>query len=227
MLRVAAVRPVVLPLLLAACVDLPDGWEGARPVASLVQQACDGNPYEGTHVERVEAVDGEDLDHLAVREAHFRCAQDVEGFQVVEDGVARVLVQPIDTRPTAIAGCDCLYDLDIVLDVDTPPEAVEVWRRWDHESGDDARSRWAPCREATPTRAEARGSPLPLLQGTAGSTTAAGASTSSIPGTPHRTTMPNRNANTARAIPSIFHFPGSGMVPPSSRTRHRPRPRAR
>ncbi len=126
---------VALTLIVGACTDLPDDWQGATPVASLDQQPCEGSPYEGTHEERVEAVEGEALDHLAVREAHFRCAQEVEAFQIMEDGTARVLIQPIDLRPKDVAGCDCLYDLDLVLDADTPPEAVEVWRRWDEHAG--------------------------------------------------------------------------------------------
>jgi len=123
---------------LTCCTPLPDGWQGARPVAALVQQECEGSPYEGLHDERIEPVAGEGLDRIAARELHFRCAQDVRGLQVVEGDTVRVLIQPKDMNPRMVAACDCLYDLDITLDVDAPPASVALWRRWDDLNDDNA-----------------------------------------------------------------------------------------
>jgi hypothetical protein len=112
--------------------DLPAGWESAERVAGLVQLECEGSPYEG-YDERVAFQPGDGSVVIEYSEAHFRCAQDVEGFVRGEGGGLDVLVQPIDMDPDRVAACDCLYDITIELDPVTAGEhAVTVYRRWDN-----------------------------------------------------------------------------------------------
>lgn len=122
-------------LLLLACVDLPEGWENAQPIDEFHQAACEGTPYDTGVVVTVAATAAGDMTDVVADKVQFRCAQDVEGFwQEGADG-AEVLVQPIDMNPAQVAGCDCLYTLDMALP--TIAEAVVVYTRGDHQSGRD------------------------------------------------------------------------------------------
>ncbi|MCA9300560.1 MAG: hypothetical protein KDA28_15925 [Phycisphaerales bacterium] len=126
-----AIRCFVLAALVGCAARLPEGWEDARPVASLVQTECGGSPYEAFD-ERVEVDLASDPLVVEAFETHFRCAQDVEGFVREEGDAVEVLVQPIDMTPKVVAGCDCLYDL--VIEVGARPDdlaRVSVYRRWD------------------------------------------------------------------------------------------------
>lgn len=117
-------------LLIACRPDLPAGWEDAQPVLDLTQSPCDGDPY-GENDERVEATaEGSNLavDYL---EAHFRCAQEVEGFYREDADTVDVLVQPIDMDPRAVAGCDCLYNVSMTVPV-AAPVSLTLFRRWDN-----------------------------------------------------------------------------------------------
>ncbi len=116
--------------------DLPAGWEDAEPVVSLVQSECEGSPLEAFD-ERVSAdLEGSPL-RVEAFETHFRCAQDVEAFFRTSGSEIDVLVQPVDMNPANLAACDCLYDLEIaVTSPSSAPARVEVFRRWDSESGD-------------------------------------------------------------------------------------------
>lgn len=122
-------------IALAACgPDLPAGWEDARPVTSLVQTAClDASPYE-PHDERAEGDLGSSPYQVSLKEGHFRCEQEVAGFYRLAGAGVDVLVQPADMNPRLVAGCDCLYDIDMTLrlEVDLAPERVTVYRRWDN-----------------------------------------------------------------------------------------------
>ncbi len=126
---------ILLAALAAGCEilpDLPESWEGAEPVASLVQAECDGDPYEGAD-EHIEVVASPGEVQLTYREAHFRCEQEVEAFYLLDGTDLSILVQPIDMDPENVAGCDCLYDIDITVDgLDTGALTVEVFRRWDN-----------------------------------------------------------------------------------------------
>jgi len=130
-------RTLILSLLaLTACgADLPEGWEDAKPVTSLDQSACDGTPYE-EHDERAEGDLGTSPLEISLREGHFRCEQDVEAFYRIAEGDIDVLVQPVDMNPSVVAGCDCLYDVDmtISLEVDLAPGKATVYRRWDNQN---------------------------------------------------------------------------------------------
>lgn len=122
-------------LLLLACNDLPAGWENAQPIEDFHQQECTGSAYDTGIVVTVEAAAASGKTDVTADSVGFRCAQDVEGFWQEGDGGADVLVQPVDMNPTAVAGCDCLYRLDMVLP--TLAEAVSVYSRGDHQSGRD------------------------------------------------------------------------------------------
>lgn len=125
-------RSIGVAMMIAGCgPELPTGWESAKTVDSLVQQECGGSPYEGYTTTVESDLTGDPLE-VSVASAHFRCAQDVEAFWQREGDLLEVLVQPVDMHPGAVAGCDCLYDLDIdVTSTDEPPTNLVVWRRWD------------------------------------------------------------------------------------------------
>lgn len=116
----------------AACVNLPEGWEDARRVPDFTQSDCDGSPYDTAQAEpELTATEGGD-GALAVsaEPLTFRCAQDVEGFWKESGGLGELLVQPKDMHPSAVAGCDCLYRIDARVQTDGV-DTVAVWRRWD------------------------------------------------------------------------------------------------
>lgn len=121
----------MIALLLACGADLPAGWEGAVPIRDLTQAECAGDPYGVTN-ERIEVDFTADPVRVEYREAHFRCAQDVEGFARSDADRLDLLVQPIDMHPSAVASCDCLYDVSIgVAEYDGTPGVVSLYRRWD------------------------------------------------------------------------------------------------
>ncbi len=124
--------PILLFVWSLGCTpELPVGWEDASPVRSLVQTDCEGSPYEGVN-ERLEGDLAGDPLQVSYLEAHFRCAQAVEAFWLEEADEVRVLVQPIDMHPKMVAGCDCLYNLDIEVGrPEVAPASVVVFRRWD------------------------------------------------------------------------------------------------
>lgn len=122
--------------LMACGPQLPVGWEKAQPVDAFTQADCEGSPYDGTHTEGF-SWDGTSPVALQATEVHFRCAQSLEGFWQLDGTTLEVLIQPEDMRPSIVASCDCLYDIDLAVD-DVAPEAVRVFRRWDLESGDSA-----------------------------------------------------------------------------------------
>ena len=119
-------------LLLPACSeDLPEGWGEATRVDGLTQADCSGNPYEGTHDERLEAAVSGGGIRVEYKEAHFRCEQDVEAFEKRSGSNVDVLVQPIDMNPKNVAGCDCLYDIAFDLVELSGETTVTLYRRWD------------------------------------------------------------------------------------------------
>ena len=121
---------MLIALLLAACTpDLPAGWEGAEPIADFTQAECEGNPYDPFEPEVGANQVGATVE-VRYDKAHFRCAQDVEGYFKLEGNLLSILVQPVDMNPTQVAGCDCLYTLDMGVSADAA--SVAVWRRWDN-----------------------------------------------------------------------------------------------
>ncbi|MDF1561529.1 MAG: hypothetical protein P1V51_00720 [Deltaproteobacteria bacterium] len=131
-------RNLVVPALLLtifslpACGgSLPSGWEEATRIDGLVQAECAGDPYQGTHDERLEAAVGGGGIQVEYKEAHFRCEQEVEAFERRAGQSIDLLVQPRDLTPKAVAGCDCLYDISFSL-VDVAGETtLTLYRRWD------------------------------------------------------------------------------------------------
>lgn len=123
-----------LVLSLGACASLPAGWEDATSIADFTQAECSGSPYE-EYDERAEATVADGAVTVEVSQSHFRCEQDVEGFYRMDGDTLQVLVQPVDMNPRIVAGCDCLYDLNMTVDVDA--SEVEVFRRWDDLNDDN------------------------------------------------------------------------------------------
>lgn len=125
-------RTAGILLVLVGCTDLPEGWEDAEPIDDFYQRACgDGDPYAEESNERVEAEGTPDVISVDYLEAHFRCAQSVEGFFKVNGDAVDVLVQPVDMDPSSVAACDCLYDIYMTLPVE-PPASLTLYRRWDN-----------------------------------------------------------------------------------------------
>lgn len=122
-------------ILLLACHDLPEGWENAQPVEDFHQEECAGSAYDTGVVVSVDAQALGDATDLAVGSAHFRCAQEVEGFWRDASDGAEVLIQPVDMDPWGVAACDCLYDLSMT--VPTRTDFLRVFSRGDHQSGRD------------------------------------------------------------------------------------------
>ena len=94
--------------------DLPPGWEGAERVTKLTQSECKGNSFESESSATFHPAKRKltlEYDH-----AHFRCQQEVEGFYKDGGGMLEVLVQPVDMDPGEVAACDCIYDIDIVIE---------------------------------------------------------------------------------------------------------------
>lgn len=120
----------MLTLLLLACApDLPAGWEDATLIKDFSQNECVGDPY-GEYTSTVTASLVGQGTEVTADQVPFRCAQDVEGYLRWEGPLAQILIQPVDMNPTAVAGCDCLYRLDMGLE--EPADEVAVWRRWDN-----------------------------------------------------------------------------------------------
>lgn len=120
--------------------DLPQGWSGAARIAELTQSKCQGDAYSGL-AETVAARAEDGAVAIDYGHAHFRCAQDVEGFVRRGDGALDVLVQPIDMDPSTVARCDCLYDVTMRLPVASGAYVVTVYRRWDSLNDNDTPKR--------------------------------------------------------------------------------------
>jgi hypothetical protein len=106
-------------------------------VAELTQAECSGSPLDNRN-EQVSFTPSKGKVDIDYQEAHFRCAQDVEGFFRTTGSGIDVLVQPVDMNPDSVARCDCLYDITILLDPVTPGQhAVAVYRRWDNINEDN------------------------------------------------------------------------------------------
>jgi hypothetical protein len=124
---------MVLAISLRGCTEgLPPGWEDAEPIEDFHQRECSGDPYGASH-ERVEAESTADAIGVDYLEAHFRCEQKVEGFFKTRGAHVEVLVQPVDMDPSAVAACDCLYDIRMTVPVEAPV-SLTLFRRWDNQN---------------------------------------------------------------------------------------------
>jgi hypothetical protein len=113
--------------------DLPPGWEDAERIEGLTQTECAGSPYGDGPDETLTATGKAGAVSIAYDAAHFRCEQQVEGFARTTAHSVSVLVQPIDMNPSAVAGCDCLYDIRMTVGgLDQGAASVELYRRWDN-----------------------------------------------------------------------------------------------
>jgi hypothetical protein len=135
MIRIDARHVAFIASLLCACssnhADLPKGWGNASRVKSLVQEVCPGSDmsFSAEHAAFTGAAGSIDVDY---QDAHFRCEQDVEGFFKAGGTTVDILVQPIDMHPSAVAMCDCGYNITFVVEP-VPAGNVEttLYRRWD------------------------------------------------------------------------------------------------
>jgi hypothetical protein len=126
---------VAVALVIGACssdsVDLPQGWENARPARNLVQEECSSS-LDSFSDEGAVLTGGTGSIGVDYRQAHFRCDQDVEGFFKTADGSVDILVQPIHMHPSAVAACDCGYTITFVVDpVPAGTMLTTLYRRWD------------------------------------------------------------------------------------------------
>jgi hypothetical protein len=130
---------VAAGLFLFGCTeDLPPGWEGADHVTSLTQHDCGGSPLDEGDSERAMFLPGRNRLEIEYSDAHFRCQQGVEGFYKDAGGTLEVLVQPVDMSPSSVAACDCLYDIDIVIDsLASGSRQAVLSRRWDDINDDN------------------------------------------------------------------------------------------
>lgn len=113
--------------------DLPAGWEDAVRIEGLTQKECKGSSLDANAGETLVVGAKAGAVSIAYDAAHFRCAQDVEGFERTEASKLMVLVQPIDMNPSEVAGCDCLYDIGMTIDgLERGKTSVELYRRWDN-----------------------------------------------------------------------------------------------
>jgi hypothetical protein len=122
-------------LLLVGCggADLPAGWEDAEAIDGLTQSECKASAYDETVKEALVATPERDAVRLQYHAAHFRCAQEVEGFVRIAGSRVDVLVQPEDMDPDSVAACDCLYDVGMqIKGLSKGVVAVELYRRWDN-----------------------------------------------------------------------------------------------
>lgn len=111
--------------------DLPAGWEDAARIESLVQHECkSGSAIESPEGVRF-AAGPQDLE-VAYDHAHFRCEQKVEGFVRESAAAIELLVQPVEMDPSAVAGCDCRYDIAIRLPIRSGRYVAKLYRRWDN-----------------------------------------------------------------------------------------------
>ena len=110
--------------------DLPKGWDGASRVTQFVQEVCAGS--ENFANERAAFTGDVNAVSISYEEAHFRCEQDVEGYFKTTDDTLDILVQPIDMHPTAVAGCDCGYNITFtVTSLSAGTRQTTLYRRWD------------------------------------------------------------------------------------------------
>lgn len=132
-------RPLAMAttVLLAACTQLPEGWEDAEPI-TITQSTCLGSVPGASENEHVEISRNDGLLEIRYREAHFRCDQAVEGFLKRSDKRIELLFQPEDMDPSAVARCDCKYDLTTTVPADAGDMTLAVSRRWDNVGGENA-----------------------------------------------------------------------------------------
>ena len=125
--------------------DLPVGWESAERIEEFIQFPCSGSPYDydagspsENPAERIMFTAAEGSFRVEYEEAQFRCAQDVEGFVRLSRTDVDILIQPVEMNPDGVAGCDCLYDITMVVDgLEERPHDITIWQRGDNFSGNE------------------------------------------------------------------------------------------
>ena len=127
---------VIWIALLAACAQLPAGWNDAAVAENVTQSECKARVSEaapGGNEELAVRQAGPGRLRIDYRNAHFRCAQTVTGYVRVSGSTVEVLVQPADMNPSSVAKCDCLYDVSLeVPRLGAGTYDVTLLRRWDN-----------------------------------------------------------------------------------------------
>lgn len=127
---------LLLLALCVACTDLPEGWDDAEPI-EITQSDCKGSVIGSGETEEIQTSQQGSVVELNYVDAHFRCDQAVEGFARRGEDSVDLLFQPVDMNPSAVARCDCRYDLkaSVLFRNETK---LSVWRRWDSVGGEKA-----------------------------------------------------------------------------------------
>lgn len=117
--------------------DLPAGWEGALHVE--VFQGPEGEDCDAYDPppEAVAAGLHDGAVRLVYEHGVFNCAEDHEAFVRERDGGYDVLLQPVDMRPDALAGCMCAYRVRIPVGAGAEGTEVSLLRRNNREVEDD------------------------------------------------------------------------------------------
>jgi hypothetical protein len=109
--------------------DVPDGWTCTTSL-SVEQSECQGDGLSSDAETSVAASDGQGV---MISGGHFRCAQEVCAYLDESAETPRLLLQPCDMDPDSVAKCDCLYGLEV--DVEVPAEGLDVYSRSDNWGG--------------------------------------------------------------------------------------------
>lgn len=138
-------RPITCSFLLGflgACADsntnLPAGWEAAERIEKLMQMTCSHSGLDDIEETLSRGDVTKSALDLTYEHAHFRCEQPVEGYLREHAGALEALVQPIDMDPDAVAGCDCLYTIEMHVPIDQHAHQITVFRRWDNLNSPNA-----------------------------------------------------------------------------------------
>jgi hypothetical protein len=115
----------------ASTKDLPSDWADALEVTDLVQVECATSDFEFAD-ESASFQPGRASLAVTYDQAHFRCAQNVEGFYKVTGDALEILVQPIDMHPQAVAACDCVFGITFTVEpLASGVVEASLYRRWD------------------------------------------------------------------------------------------------
>ncbi len=111
--------------------DVPESW-ACRTSLAVEQSECQSDALSSDSETFVTAT--ADGHGVMISGGHFRCAQEVCAYLDESAETPRLLLQPCDMNPSSVAKCDCLYGLEV--DVDVPAEGLDVYTRFDNVGGE-------------------------------------------------------------------------------------------
>ena len=132
-LRTIAALVVASTGLAAACDGgtgdaLPTGWTGAQQL-TVQQSMCDSTALSTNPTFELANSGGTITGTL--RDANFRCQQQVCAYLLDSGATTRALVQPCELHPSSVPKCDCHYDVTFTLLARADRTTVEIYRRDD------------------------------------------------------------------------------------------------